>query len=196
MHIWLPHRPLKVSLRHIVRIGLNDDTDNDSCILDFLQQILTGGSVDQIHWIAHAFTKQLAFKRPQSVIPIAKKDEDQMIPSSLLEALIEALKPLIHTNTISFGCYLMLLIVNASITATDSLDLKHVLTERGISLQSCRQYLEEEMNALLKPMEVRERDLRAWQWSICSCLGVYCEIACSSILQVLAYVRFSFLFHG
>ena len=152
--------------------------------------------MDQIHWIAHAFTKQLAFKRPQSVIPIAKKDEDQMIPSSLLEALIEALKPLIHTNTISFGCYLMLLIVNASITATDSLDLKHVLTERGISLQSCRLYLEEEMNALLKPMEVRERDLRAWQWSICSCLGVYCEIACSSILQVLAYVRFSFLFHG
>lgn len=42
--------------------------------------------MDQIHWIAHAFTKQLAFKRPQSVIPIAKKDEDQMIPSSLLEA--------------------------------------------------------------------------------------------------------------
>ena len=51
----------------------------------------------------------------------------------------------------------------------------------------------EEMKELMGPMETRERDLRAWQWSICSCLGVCCEIGCSSFINVLDNVFFFFI---
>lgn len=153
-----------------------------------MKRILAVSSQDQIYWIAYAFTKQLASKRLHSVIPVAKKEEDRMTPSPLLEALIEALTPMIHTDMMSFGCYLMLIIVNASMTATDSLDMEQVLNERGISHDSCREYMMKEMNALSQPMESQMRDIRAWQWSICCCLGVHCGVTCSILLRLLVYV--------
>ena len=155
--------------------------------------ILPKSSVEVMRWIAHAFTKQLAFQRLQSVIPVVKKEDDLIAPSPLLRALLDTLAPFIHSDITSFGCYLMLVIVSVSLNATESIDLKQILEDRGISLQSCHQYLDEEMKELMGPMETRERDLRAWQWSICSCLGVCCEIECSSFINVLDNVFFFFI---
>lgn len=172
----------------------SSSSSSTDSITSFLQFLITSKacSADTLCWIAYALTKQLARQYALSILPVHKSETEVYTVPSLFPLLAEALQATHPTPStpLTFGCFLMIMMVMQSLPAT-SVHLPSILQQARLSVEDCRSYLENEAVCLTETameMEASLRDVRTWQWGLLSCFSRLCGLSSTLGVTVLSTV--------